>query len=131
MEEENGLLFPKGEKTKKKKIHSRSIVSKSTYCYICGRIGYTEVHHIFGGPNRQLSEQYGLTVRLCEYCHRVSSTAVHKDGDTMEYIHLRGQQAFEAKYSHEEFMKIFGRNYIEDRLVELYGNPFREGVEYT
>ena len=30
------------------------------WCYLCGRYGQTEEHHIFGGANRKVSEKYGV-----------------------------------------------------------------------
>lgn len=39
--------------------HPPSILgSRKGRCYLCGRYGHTEEHHIFGGPNRTLSEKY-------------------------------------------------------------------------
>ena len=46
-------------------------------CYLCGSRGYLERHHIFGGPNRKLSEKYGLTVHLCWMDHQDSREGVH------------------------------------------------------
>ena len=59
-----GLKFPKGtSKKKKRKSHPPSILgSQKGWCYLCGRCTNTQVHHIFGGPNRTLSEEYGLKV---------------------------------------------------------------------
>jgi hypothetical protein len=50
----------------------KSIIQlNKNYCYICReQTGYIverrglEEHHIFGGPNRKLSEKYGLKVYL-------------------------------------------------------------------
>lgn len=40
-------------------------------CWLCGRWGWLEEHHIFGGANRKKSEKYGLKVGLCgDTCHR-------------------------------------------------------------
>lgn len=39
-------------------------------CYLCGKVGPTERHHVFGGSYRQLSEEYGCVVDLCPACHR-------------------------------------------------------------
>ena len=47
----------------------RSIIAedKENSCFICGSCDRIEEHHIFGGPDRQVSEKYGLKV------HRSSS----------------------------------------------------------
>ena len=91
-------------------------------CYRCGRIGPTERHHIFGGPNRRWSEKYGLTVHLCHFCHNEPPIGVHYNKDTARWLHETGQRAFEVRYwkehectweeAREKFMEIFGKNYL-------------------
>lgn len=63
---QEGLLFPKGTIRKKRKKHHKSIIDRDAkgQCFICGKTGYTERHHIYGSANRKYSEQYGLTVYL-------------------------------------------------------------------
>ena len=78
-------------------------------CEICGLYG-TEVHHVFGGPNRKHSETYNLTIRLCRRCHE----KVHKDKDRREILRKIYQKKFEAEHGHEQFMAIFGTNYLEE-----------------
>ena len=110
-----GLMFPKGTTKKKRKSHPPSILgSRKGRCYLCGRYIHTEVHHIFEGTaNRTLSEDYGLKVDLCVECHKFGPNAVHRDPDVMEDLHRQGQEAFEAQIgSREEFMRIFGRNWL-------------------
>ena len=81
-------------------------------CYRCGAYGQTHEHHIFDGPNRKNSERYGLKVYLCIPCHVTARDAVHNDIKEMRKLQIDGQKEFEKKKSREEFMKIFGRNYI-------------------
>ncbi|MFQ7878010.1 hypothetical protein [Enterocloster sp.] len=72
--------YPEPEATEKIK----SIIEKepAEVSYICGRGGKLHKHHIFGGnPNREHSEQYGLTVHLCPDCHTEGKDAVHKDAE--------------------------------------------------
>ncbi len=95
----------------------RSIIrgTRKNCCYICSRITRTECHHIFGGPNRSLSEKYGLKVHLCPYCHRDNRGGVHGENrEARDSLHRIGQAAFERDHTREEFMEIFGRNYIMD-----------------
>ena len=110
----SGLKFPKGEKKKKRMSHPVSILgSRKDRCYLCGRYGHTEEHHIFGGPNRTLSEKYGLKVYLCLECHSSGKHAVHRDKAVMDELHRQGQEAFMDQLgSRKEFMQIFGRNYL-------------------
>lgn len=108
------LKFPKEKKKKKRISHPASILgSRKGMCYLCGRYGSTEEHHIFGGPNRTLSEQYGLKVYLCLECHQFGKHAVHKDQAVMNELHKQGQEAFENQLgSRQQFMQIFGRSYL-------------------
>lgn len=82
-------------------------------CYLCGRIGQTEEHHIFCGSNRRFSESHGLKVHLCPYCHRDNKAGVHSDPKKAQYLHEIGQKAFEKTHTRKEFMMIFGKNYLE------------------
>lgn len=81
-------------------------------CYICGGRATEEHHCIHGSANRKLSEKYGLKVYLCPACHRTGKLAVHRNYFADKKIKQIAQKAFEKKYSHEEFMKIFKKNYL-------------------
>lgn len=89
-------------------------------CYLCmllhgdrrRRTGLQEHHAIPGTANKKLSERYGLKVYLCLWHHTAGPEAVHNDAATMRLVQRKAQEAFEAAYSHEEWMRVFGRNYI-------------------
>ncbi len=93
-------------------------------CFLCGRNGNgdrLELHHIFGGSRRKLSDKYGLTVYLCgERCPRLGRYAAHQDWQTMDYLHKYGQRKAmkEQGWDIETFMEIFGANYIDFELEE-------------
>lgn len=95
-------------------------------CYLCKLLNgdyaaknCLEEHHIFGGPNRKHSEHFGLKVKLCIYHHRIGAHAVHDMGaDEMELLHQIGQMGFERRYSHEDFVRIFGKNYLSSEQIE-------------
>ena len=79
-------------------------------CIECGGKG-SQTHHCIFGPNRKNSEKYGLKVRLCYMCHhRLHNEA--GNGLALKYQQL-AQMCFEETHSHEEYMKIFGKNYID------------------
>ena len=63
---------------------------------------------IFGRGLRKLSDRYGLVIRLCPACHR----ELHQNASMMAWSRAEGQRRFEEDHSHEEFMKIFGKNYL-------------------
>ena len=84
-------------------------------CYICGKGGKLHKHHIFGGnPRRRHSEHYGLTVHLCPECHTGGKEAVHADKEIMEALHKIGQAAFERDHSRQQFVQVFGKNYLDE-----------------
>ena len=95
---------------------SRSIMEpRGTYeCYNCQDTRNLEEHHIFYGPNRKLSEHYGLKVHLCYVCHEDNVRGIHgQNKELRERLQKEGQQAFERTHGdREEFRKIFGKNYL-------------------
>ena len=82
------------------------MMTRKGECYLCGAIGQTEEHHCFGGPNRKLSEKYGLKVYLCLEHHTAGKLAVHRCRDTRRLLERTAQRIFEETHSREEFMKI-------------------------
>lgn len=71
-------------------------------CFLCGRRGATEVHHMMHGSRRAMAEQYGLKVHLCRRCHAA--------------LHDAGQ--YDRDHTRAEWMRIFGKNYREDEANE-------------
>lgn len=69
-------------------------------------------------PHKKLSEKYGLTVHLCYECHRDNKLGVHGDAELMRRLHEVGQAAFDKKYGHGEFEKIFKKNYLNREETE-------------
>jgi len=114
------MMYPKTLTKKKRKAHKDSILHrKDGTCYLCVKLhgddSYHEVlheHHIFGGANRDHSEAEGLKVYLCLAHHTEGPEAVHKNAEVMRSLQQEGQQAFEEEHSREEFMQMFGRNYL-------------------
>lgn len=98
-------------------------------CFLCGSEGYLERHHIFGGPNRKLSEKYGLTVHLCWMCHQDSREGVHYNREKRRDLQKTGQQAFETRYPSLSFRKIFGINYIEGTDEEGTDHSMERSME--
>ena len=107
---------------KQRRAHKPSILHrKDGTCYLCMMLAQDyrshEVlheHHIFGGPNRQHSEAAGLKVYLCLRHHGPGQESVHNNITYMRLLQRAGQQAYERERSREEFMAVFGRNYLDD-----------------
>lgn len=82
------------------------------HCYICGS-PQVQWHHIMFGSYRQLADKYGLVIPLC-YEHHQGDNGVHgKNGKELnQQLKIKAQETFEFYYGHEEWMRIFGRNYL-------------------
>lgn len=96
---------------------SRSIIQdkKEGACYRCGARGVPlEEHHVYGGGCRKLSEHYGLKVYLCHRCHNEPPDGIHFSREEREKLQSRVQKIAMKHYgwSEEDFIKIFGRNYL-------------------
>lgn len=90
----------------------KSIIQDSRQCYVCGS-PYVEEHHIFfGTSNRKNSEKYGLKVYLC-YGHHRGDYGVHHNQEADTRLKEMAQRKFEETHTREEFMAIFGRNYLD------------------
>ena len=90
----------------------RSIVQpEGSRCYFCGRMTGLERHHILGGPNRKWSEKYGLTVMLC-HDHHLGKDGVQYNRKLGDRLKQLAQIEFESRYSHDEWMKVFRKNYL-------------------
>lgn len=137
-----GLMFPKPEKEekmrkrlvqrtplkakkryqykpKRKKLTESIIQLDKSRCFLCGRrngygVNALEAHHILEGiGKRAASEKYGLKVYLCGVtCHREGPKSAHKCKDTREALTKLAQEKFEETHSREEFVLVFGKNYL-------------------
>lgn len=90
-----------------------SIIQPDTdYCWWCGRYG-TELHHVYYSVgNRQLADRMGLVVGLC-YCHHRGSQGVHNGNKELDLkLKQVGQKAFMEHYPQDDFLTVFGRNYL-------------------
>lgn len=120
-----GLMFPKTQVKKKKRMHHpKSILhnKEDRTCYLCILLDgnynphiVLHEHHIFNGnPNRDHSEEYGLKVYLCLEHHETGKLSVHNCKYTRELLKKIGQRAFEETHTREEFRRIFNGNYLEE-----------------
>jgi len=91
----------------------KSIIENQEGCYICGRSGNTEVHHVYFGNNRKHSDDCGLTVELCRECHRGTNGVHGKNGYELNLrLKVQFQRLFEKLHGRERFVQIFGKNYL-------------------
>lgn len=85
-------------------------------CFLCGRFGPVEMHHIFGGPYRKKSTKYGLVIPLCHFCHNEPPNGVHHNRETARLVKQYGQRVAMAEngWTIPQFIAEFGKNYLEE-----------------
>lgn len=83
-------------------------------CHICGRYGNIEMHHVFGGQRRKISDKYGAVVPLCHNCHNEPPNGVHHNKEVRLALQAEMQQQLMDRYgwTAAEFIKVFGKNYL-------------------
>ena len=94
----------------KKRVKS-ILVDDMEQCMLCGAPN-PHVHHVFCGPNRKWSEKYKLTVPLCYLHHNGSNAGVHFDKCLDLALKEMAQRRFKEEYPDENFVAIFGKNYL-------------------
>lgn len=134
------MLFPKAKTKKKRMRHPASILhdKNSRTCYLCVTLHdnwnehrILDEHHIFGGPNRKNSEEYGLKVYLCHDHHIYGPEAVHNNArirhafESMQGRNDRGQELH--IYLEGDAKKLFkvirqeGNNYQKQTGNPVFG----------
>lgn len=91
------------------------MVTEKGKCFLCGKSCRTEKHHVFeGSGRRKLSEDYGLWVYLCHWCHNEPPDGVHFNKTRDLDLKAQAQRIAMKNYSWtvEQFRKRFRRNYI-------------------
>lgn len=83
-------------------------------CYLCGKTGTVERHHVFGGIYRRHSEDYKeyCVVNLCPECHRYihSSKGVETKRQMqcdIQYLAMDGND-----WDLNMWLQIFGKSWI-------------------
>ena len=92
---------------------AKSKIQKRKECLVCGTTYNLHDHHIFFGPNRKISEKTGMKVYLCAFHLNCSSNGVHNNREFDLELKKLAQRIFESDRSHEEFMQLFGKNYLK------------------
>ena len=90
----------------------KSIMQDGKYCYITGREYGLHKHHIYGGPNRSISEENGFYIYLIPEYHNMSDDGIHFNKDFDLRIKRICQRKYEETHSREKFVSLIGRNYL-------------------
>lgn len=88
------------------------ITTDMRHCFKCGTTQNIHIHHVMHGCHRKNADRYGLIVPLCAKHHNASNEGVHFDHAFDEELKRYAQTKFELIYGHEEWMRVFGRNYL-------------------
>lgn len=89
-------------------------------CYLCMLLDNdyhakpTQEHHvIFGSGRRNLSDEYGLRVRLCvEKHHEHGPESVHNNQKNAELLKRKAQECFEEEHPELDWMEVIRKNYL-------------------
>ena len=99
------------------------------HCIITGDNNIA-IHHVFNGPNRLLSEKYGFLVPLRPDWHNMTSYSVHMDQQFDESMKRKAQRYYEEHYGdRKDFIREFGKSYLDDECVNDTCPYYREGEE--
>lgn len=95
---------------------TKSIVTDNDFaCYFCGKPAVCEHHLIFGKGIRDLAEEDGLKVPVCNTCHTIGTLSgrIHDNSMAEKLSKKLGQAIYESKLgTREQFVKRYGRSYL-------------------
>ena len=112
---------------------SKSIMQSTKECYLCRRDaeamdyhgdltdkGLDRHHIMYGYGSRQQSEHWGVWCWLCKKHHNEDHGlfAVHYNRELDRILRRSAEQAFIERHSFEEWMRAFGKNYLESDEIE-------------
>lgn len=112
--QKTGQIKQKSKKMARLEKNRFSIITKDLeHCYVCTQKGLKNIskedlHEIFGGRNRKRSIEFGLVIPLCRKCHNL----IENDETLKQKWHKVGQKEFKKYYKTENFVQIFGKNYL-------------------
>lgn len=94
--------------------YAPSILSTTDECFLCGRTSVKlDRHEVYGAALRTKSKNLGCWCLLChEPCHL---TTIHQNAEKRRKLKALCQGIAMIRYdwSTEEFIKRFGRNYLD------------------
>lgn len=106
-------------------------MNNNEYCAVCGRAAEATHHLIFGRGYRNLAEEDGLKIPLCNYHHNFGNMGIHEHTAAEQLSKMLGQALFErnellkalcifdkdfSDFMNEEarkaFVKRYGRSWL-------------------
>lgn len=92
-----------------------SIIQSVKQCWVCHARYPLHKHHIYGGRNRQVSEENGFTVYLC-FDHHTGKHGVHNLPYADLMLKRTCQAAYEQDHTRDEFIELIGKSYLDVEL---------------
>lgn len=93
-----------------------SIVTKyKDICIFCGKEAEAPHHLLFGRGIRELAEQDGIKVPICNKCHTMgrNTEKIHENPMAEKLSKMLGQAIWESHYGDREaFRRRYGRSYL-------------------
>ncbi len=88
---------------------------KKGLCTRCGKVGLTEIHHIYSGAYRARSDKHGFVIELCHECHRL----MHETSEGKRLKKTR-QRLWESVPGHtrEQWLKMMGMSWLRDEVKQ-------------
>lgn len=78
-------------------------------CFVCGKRGATDWHHVFNGAMKKRSEEDGMMIHIHRGCHRF----LHEHPMSNETMKKRAQRKWEETYGDREaFIERYRKNYL-------------------
>ena len=95
------------------KMAKESLIQSERQCYICRTEIGLHLHHIYGGPNRSISDNDGCYVYLCQK-HHTGPAGVHFNPKIDQTLKERCEMAWLQYYSKniDDFIARYGKNYL-------------------
>lgn len=90
-----------------------SILNNLDKCFVCGK-PKEAIHEVYFGKNRQVSIKNGFCVGLCHAHHNMSNEGVHFNIALDMALKKLYQEEYEKTHSRAEFIRLIGKNYIEE-----------------
>lgn len=88
---------------------SDSIMQSEKVCFVTGATVNLDKHHVFHGSRRKAADKWGC---WCWLEHSVHMDLHQRNTALDQALKAACQERFEALYSHEQFMQVFGKSYI-------------------
>lgn len=111
---------------------SNSIVTINTEsCYICGRYAEAEHHLIFGSSQRELCEDDGIKIPICNCCHNMGEITyrIHDNPEAERLSKIFGQLIYEREIgTRESFIKRYGKSYMAKFPENIGGNHMAQRI---